>query len=105
MHKLHPRPRKKWTLILGCVSLLFLTGFVITVSPDRLLARLAFFIFLFSTGFGFAAYIFNHTRRALILSFALTLYMFLRLLGLTHWLYPVLLTAILIASEIYSRKK
>ena len=80
-------------------------GEVLVISPELLLHRTIFFVLFFFTVYGFASYILDHTRRAFLLSAGLTLYLFLRLLGLTHWIYLVLLVAILVFVELYARKR
>lgn len=104
MLKLHKRPRKIWTLILGIISLLMSVALIVTIPPTGILPQFGFFILLFGTLYGLVGYILNHTRRAFLISGALTLYLFLRSLGLTHWIYPLLILAIYITIEFYRRK-
>lgn len=105
MPRLHTKMRKRGPLILGIILLLFLIGLVMTVPPDSIIVRILFFVLFFGATFYTAKYGFNQTRRALLLSSGLTLYIFIRFLHLFHWLYLVLICILVVALEVYSGKK
>lgn len=105
MHQLHRRPRKKSLLIIGLVLLLALILYIIFVPPAGIFHLIVFFLVLFASCFYLADYGFNSWRRALLVSGGVTLAMLLRALELRHWLYLVLIVAIIISIELYFRKK
>lgn len=82
-----------------------LTGLVIVFPPVGIVPFAAFFLLLFSALFYLLRFALNHTRRALLLSTGITMLLLLRALGLRHWLYPLLISALLISIEVYAQKK
>ncbi len=103
--RLHTRQRKKSFLFLGLALLAVLIGEIILLPPQGILPFVFFFLLLFGGLFYLLSFIFNHSRPALIISIGLTFYIGLRFLGLHHWLYPLLIGAIIIAVEFYQRQK
>jgi len=105
MPHLHTRPRKKSLLAIGLILLLVLILFVIFIPPTGMLALIIFFLIFFSGIFYLATFGFNNLRRALLTSGGVTFILILRVAELRHWLYPVLILAIIVSLELYFRKR
>lgn len=93
------KERNPALLFIG-LSLLIITAAYINVTPPAsLISLIGFFLLLsiVSTTLGF--YLFHHMRHAVILSVGIIIWLILRLIGLRHPLYTVLLIASIIALE------
>lgn len=98
---LHHRPRKKTTLIIGMLLLGVLAAFMVLLPPTQLWTLIIFFVLFTLAIFFICAFTFNQVFRALLISIGLTVYMILRSLELRHWLYPLLIIAIIVSIEVY----
>ena len=105
MSHLHTRPRKKSLLAIGLILLLGLILYTIFIPPAGILTLIIFFLIFLAGIFYLAAFGFNNLRKALLTSGGITLMMIFRALELRHWIYPVLILAIIISLELYFRKR
>lgn len=105
MVTLRLRHRKKSHLVLGLLLTTILFGVVILLPPEGILVKGLFFLLFFSALFYLLRFAFKHSRRALLISIGITLLLLLRALGLRHWLYPLLIVALILSVEIYARRE
>ena len=104
MPKFRPKLRKKSHLIIGTIGLTFLIGFMIAFPPQGILLMIAFFSLFLTTLFYLLRYALNQSRTSLFLSTGITLLFILRAYNLRHWLYPLLIFALVLTLEVYMRK-
>lgn len=105
MVTLRLRQRKKSHLVLGIIFILALLIVVVFFPPEEFLIKFLFFLLLFAALFYLLRFALNPTRRALLISAGITLLLLLRALGLRHWLYPLLIVALILSVEIYARRE
>lgn len=95
-HKANRNPIYLFFGISGCIAL---SAYVNAFSPDSPLLLFGFFSLL-TISFGFiGAYSFIRAHHAILLSIGVSLYLFLRFLGLRQPIYIILLVASIIAIE------
>ena len=95
----HKRERNPVLLCLGVSGLIGLSAYVNAFPPDSPFILAGFFSLL-ATSIGLmGAYVFRRTRHAVLLAVGLSLYLFLRYLGLRQVFYVILLIASIIALE------
>lgn len=95
----HKRERNSVFLFLGASGVIVLSAYVNAFPPDSPIILAGFFLLL-ATSIGLiGAYIFRRTRHAILLAIGVSLYLFLRYLGLRQPFYLVLLIASIIAIE------
>lgn len=78
-----------------------LGSFVYFIDPGAFMAVVVFFILIFTALFFTFSTILAHTRRGLITSLGLTLFLILRYFGIGHILNFLLLLAVCLCVEIY----
>ncbi len=105
MSKLYFQPRKKSFLLISLALMCLLTEEIILIPPQGILAFVFFFLIFFGAFYYLLRFIFNNFRPALLVSIGLTLFVGLRFLGLHHWLYPLLIGAIIVTIEVYFQRK
>lgn len=82
-----------------------LFGIIYFIEPDSALAIPTFFLIFFLALFSTSSLIFRNRRRALFVTIAITLFLFLRLLGLGNLLNLLVLLGIFVAAELYFLKR
>ncbi len=103
--RLHTHPRKKSLLLIGLVLLVSLLLFIFLTPPSGMFSFMIFFFLFFVGLFYVCVFGFNSKRQAMLFSGGVTLIMLLRALELRHWIYPLLILAIIISLELNFRKK
>lgn len=86
-------------LFLGVTGLILIAAYINIVRPDTALYIAGFFILLLATLMCLGIYMLKNVRRTIMISSAVIVFLFLRIVGLRHPLYAVLLTASVIALE------
>lgn len=114
--KIRPIARKRHNFLYLLLVILFsiLTGYLFfNFPPDHKfeiisleIPILPVFLFLL-TGFIFSllTFIFIQKTQGLVFSLLILFYLILRLIGLTHWIFAVLILALFITTEIFILKK
>ncbi len=97
-------PRNPMQLFLGCTGLFALAAYVNIFPPDSAVTVVTFFILLVVTLVLLGLYVFRRYRIALVVALAVAVYLMLRLLGLRHPLYALLLAASVFAIEYLFRQ-
>ena len=97
------RSRQKRFLIIGSIFFLPII-FIITTQVPTIIFTTIFFLLLFLSFLYLGRFFLNQTRLSFLLSCAMILWLFLRALQLRHWLYPLLILAIIISIELYFQK-
>lgn len=92
-------PRNPLLLFLGITGIILLSSLVNIVPPDTVFALAAFFSLLIISAYLLGVYAFRRRRHALLLVLAVTMFFVLRLIGLKHGLYTILLVASIFALE------
>ena len=69
--------------------------------PDNFIILVIFFILFTVDLFYLLVFILNHRRRAAFIALGITFVFILRALDLKHWLYPLLITALILSTELY----
>lgn len=113
-----PRPiaRKRHNYIYLLLSILFgiLTvyifynfppGYKFPISEIEIPVLPIFFISLAGFIFSLLTFIFIQKTQGLIVSFFVILYLIIRIMGLTHWIFALLVVALFITSELFILKK
>ncbi|MBP9719422.1 MAG: hypothetical protein KBD46_03050 [Candidatus Levybacteria bacterium] len=108
-----PRIKKKRSLWLIVLSIILLTGlgyFMYTYNPKSILPNpfslymqpvSLFFVLLFLSITSLGMYIFNHTRRGILLGLFLCCYLLLRLNHLTDVYFALILLALFVSLELF----
>lgn len=114
--KLTPIARKRRNFLYFLVAILFLilTGYIfLSFAPDHKFRVLNFeisiiplflisiFIFIYSL----LRFILIYSHQAFLISIIFIVYLFFRLIGLTHWIFAALLLALFITIELFIIKK
>jgi hypothetical protein len=110
--KLKPIARKRHNLayLLLSILLILFAGYLLTnFSPNDKLGIIPIFPIFFLT-FGLLIYsmttfVFREKHHGAILAILMSFYLFLRLLGLTHWIFAVMFIALFIFIELFLSKK
>lgn len=89
------------TLFLDACFWLLTFLVVVGTSPTLLWAKALFFAFLFISLFLLLSVLFAHTRRGLVVSFAIMFFVFLRMVGVGTIINLVLIAALSVVFEIY----
>lgn len=92
-------PRNPAMLFFGITGLILIAAYVNVVRPDTALYIAGFFILLLATLMCLGIYTLKNVRRAIMISSAVIIFLFLRIVDLRNPLYAVLLTASVIALE------
>lgn len=114
--KLKPIARKRHNFIYLLLAILFgiITAYLLYTFPPTHKFSISKLqipvipIFLISlTGFTFSTltFIFIQKTQGIIISFFVILYLILRLIGLTHWIFLVLFIALFVTIELFVLKK
>ncbi|MBP9814154.1 hypothetical protein KBC80_03075 [Candidatus Woesebacteria bacterium] len=98
-------PRNTLWLITGISGISILGWLVSTTAPTSPSSIFIFFALIYFSCFSLGLFFFNHTRRAVFCATGITLFLFLRLLGLRQPLYPILLVASLLSLELLVYKR
>ena len=93
------KTRNSLILFIGITTLIVTAAYINVVSPDSLIVLLGFFALLMVSSTALGIYLFPHTRHAILISSGLGVYLMLRLIGLHHPLYILLLVASIAALE------
>lgn len=91
--------RNPLMLFFGISGIFLLVSFINIVAPDTLYSLAAFFTLIMLSAYFLGKYAFRRRRHALLLALAVGLFFALRLAGLKHGLYTVLLAASIVALE------
>lgn len=91
--------RSPLILFIGVTTLIITAAYINVFPPDSLMVLLGFFALLMVTSTALGIYLFPHKRHAILISSGLAVYLVLRLIGLRHPLYTLLLVASVIALE------
>ncbi len=105
MYHTRSKPRKKSSLIIGIMGLLILCSLILLIPPRNIFIIGFFFCVLLVSLFYLLSSLFNQRRRALLISSGITFYLILRALDLRHWLYFILIMAIVISLEMYAHNQ
>jgi hypothetical protein len=81
-----------------------LISVIYLVSPNSFGAIYVFFLLLFATVFFTTSLLFGHSRRGLLVSVAITIFMVLRYLGIGNLLNALLLVGVLVTFELFFSK-
>ncbi|MCL4200281.1 hypothetical protein KJZ67_02990 [Patescibacteria group bacterium] len=93
------KTRNPLLLFAGLTGIIVLSAYINILSPDSPFALAGFFVLVtFSIG-TLCAYLLQNTRRATLIASSISVYLILRLLGLRHPLYALLLVASIVALE------
>ncbi len=92
-----------WRLIVGITGLSVLGWFVNSQSPDSVGMIALFFLIIAVTLYFFSVFVLHRARSAALVTFGIVIWLFLRLIGLREWYYPLLLIPILISLEVLLR--
>ena len=105
-HKEQKLKRKNFlpTLFVTILLWLILGGIIYFVDPNMLLAVPLFFIIIFTTLLFTFSLLFASTRRGLIISISLSLFLILSYLGVGNILNLLLIIAIAVCVELYLAK-
>ena len=98
---LHTRPRKISHLFISLITFIFLIIFINIFPPENFWPLFIFSLLFFIFTFYLCSYVFKRLRKSLLYASALTLFIILRLLGLNHWIYPLLILLTTVAFEFY----
>ncbi|MEK7533019.1 MAG: hypothetical protein AAB542_01165 [Patescibacteria group bacterium] len=93
------KARNPLTLFIGVTTLIVTAAYINVFPPDSLMVLLGFFALLMISSTTLGIYLFPHTRHAILISSGLAVYLMLRLIGLRHPLYTLLLVASIAALE------
>lgn len=94
-----PKTRNPLLLFAGLTGIIVLSAYINILPPDSPFALVGFFVLVaFSIG-TLCAYLLRSTRHALFIAGGVSVYLILRLLGLRHPLYALLLVASIVALE------
>ena len=100
------RPKRNiWWLVVAVCGLSVLGWFINSFSPDNFMFALLFFIIIGVTTFFASLFLLKIVRRAILLTMGVLIWLFLRLLGLRDFYYPLLLVPVLISLEILLRSR
>lgn len=99
------RKRKLSTLIIGILFFLLLIVFIFFVSPETYIANIAFYCMLIVSVGYIGTFITNRVHEAFILSFTLAALLWIRSLGYRHWIYSVIIIALVLAIEFMVHRK
>jgi preprotein translocase subunit SecY len=86
-------------LFFAVTGLILLSAFITLVPPDSFVPIGIFFVLLASAVVLFSLYLGGSIRRSLVIAAGIVLYLLLRMLGLKHPLYFLLMIACIIALE------
>lgn len=100
MHAIRRQRKISW-MIIGLVLLGILIAYIFFVPPKNIFSISGFLLFFMISLFYLLLFTLNHPRQALLISIAVTAYLIVRMFDLTHWLYPILLIAIVATLELY----
>ena len=92
-------PRNPLLLFLGITGIILLSSLVNIFPPDTVYSLAAFFALLIISAYFLGMYTFRRRRHAFLLVLAVTMFFGLRLVGLKHGLYTILLIASILALE------
>ncbi len=98
---LHQKPRKISHLFISLITFIFLIIFINIFPPENFWPLFIFSLLFFIFTFYLCSYVFKRLRKSLLYASALTLFIILRLLGLNHWIYPLLILLTTVAFEFY----
>lgn len=86
-------------LFIGLTLIIITAAYINVVTPNSPVSLLGFFALLGSASLLLGMYVFGHMRHALLVSAGLIVYLTIRLIGLRHPAYTLLLIASVIALE------
>ena len=98
-------PRNISWIFFAIIGICVLAWFIHTFAPINIFVILLFFVLVFITSFLLLLYLLNNVRRALLVTIGITVFLFLRMLGLHDWWYVILLLGSLASLELLFRKR
>lgn len=98
------KKRKKSSFLLGALFLALLIYVIWFVPPQGIAIFVSFFILLFLSVLFLVSFITKKLRWGILSGGGITIYMFVRFLELTHWMYPLLLITLAVTIELYFNK-
>ncbi len=99
------RRRNIGSLAFGLVGFAVLGWFIITFEPTSWQKIAVFFFILFLSSIFVSQYLLKNTRRALLISVGLTVFLLLRLLNLREPIYLILLITTIASLEVLFQKR
>lgn len=92
-------------LLVGVGFLCALGWLINATSPDGWLPIALLFFLLAGSSYSIGRFVTNHSRRALLISLAITIFFLLHFMNLRHPLYSILLIASLLSLELTAQKR